>query len=108
MNISTYPVTVETAQTGRYLTVTRTAQAASLLLNKWPYEKRGSPKYRSAIKAVMDVMEQRKTVSVARKAFTVAPKDADLFVREGPLATPSALMRLRKIGPQATPDRMSE
>lgn len=75
------PVTIETAQVGRFLTVTRTAQAASLLTGKWP-EKTG-PKYKSAVKAVLDAMEQRKTVSVARKAFTAAAKEADVFVREG-------------------------
>jgi hypothetical protein len=69
---------------GAILTVTRTAQAASLLLDKWPHEKRDRPKYRLAVKAVMEVMEQRKTVSVARKAFTAAAKDADyLSVRDG-------------------------
>ncbi|WP_181175627.1 DUF982 domain-containing protein [Mesorhizobium sp. B2-3-4] len=75
------PVTIETSQTGRYLTVTRTAQAASLLLEKWPTTR--GPKYRAALKAMRDVLEQRKTVSVGRKAFTAAAKEADVFVREG-------------------------
>lgn len=75
------PVTIETDQVGRYLTVTRAAQAASLLVDKWPGER--GPKYRSALKAMMDVMEQRKAVMAARKAFTAAAKEADIFVREG-------------------------
>lgn len=75
------PVTIETDRIGRHLTVTRTVQAASLLLDKWPDEKRG-PKYRSALKAMMDVMEQRKSVAVARKAFVAAAKEADVFVRD--------------------------
>lgn len=75
------PVTIETDRIGRYLTVTRAAQAASLLVDRWP-ENRG-PKYRSALKAMMDVMEQRKAVMAARKAFTAAAKEADIFVREG-------------------------
>jgi hypothetical protein len=35
------PVTIETEHTGRYLTVTRTAQAASFLIERWPVQKRG-------------------------------------------------------------------
>jgi hypothetical protein len=33
---SDIPINIETAETGRYLTVTRTNQAASLLVEKWP------------------------------------------------------------------------
>ncbi|MEQ1938633.1 DUF982 domain-containing protein [Mesorhizobium sp. CN5-321] len=76
------PVTVETAQNGRFLTVTRTAQAADFLLHKWP-GKRG-PKHRAALQAMMDVMEERKVVAAARKAFTAAAKEAKVFIREGP------------------------
>ncbi|ODT13496.1 MAG: hypothetical protein ABS35_37700 [Kaistia sp. SCN 65-12] len=75
------PVTIETDQVGRYLTVTRAAQAASLMVDKWPAER--GPRYRSALKALMDTMEQRKAVATARKAFTAAAKEADIFVREG-------------------------
>lgn len=75
------PVTIETSQTGRYMTVTRTAQAASLLLGKWPTT--SGPKYRAALRAIKQVLEQEKTVSVGRKAFTAAAKEADVFVREG-------------------------
>ncbi|WP_027062579.1 DUF982 domain-containing protein [Mesorhizobium loti] len=76
-------MTIETAETGRYLTVTRTAQAAALLIEKWP--RKTGPRYSSAVKAVMDVMAQRKTVSVVRKAFAAAAKEADVFVCEGRL-----------------------
>lgn len=74
-------VTVETERLGRMMTVTGTAQAAQFLLERWP-EKRG-PKYRTAVKAMMDVMEQRKAVATARKAFVAAAKEADVFVKEG-------------------------
>lgn len=74
------PVTVETAQIGRTFTVTRTAQAADFLLNKWP-EQRG-PKYRKALQATMDALEQRKAVDTARRAFTAAAKESDIFIRE--------------------------
>lgn len=75
------PVTVETAQNGRFLTVTRTAQAADLLLHKWP-GKRG-PRHRAALQALLDVAEQRKAVASARKAFSAAAREAHVFVREG-------------------------
>jgi hypothetical protein len=75
------PVTIETEHTGRYLTVTRTAQAASFLIERWPVQKRG-PKYRSALKVMMDAMEQRKTASVARNAFVGAAKEAGVFIRQ--------------------------
>ena len=78
------PVTIESERTGRFLTVTRTVQAASLLVDKWPNEKRG-PKYRSALKALMDAMEQRRAVGTARRAFTAAAREANVFVREGRL-----------------------
>ncbi|RWN98688.1 DUF982 domain-containing protein [Mesorhizobium sp.] len=74
-------VTIETERTWRYFTVTRTAQAASFLVERWPMQKRG-PKYRSALKAMMDVMEQRKTVSVGPKPFVSAAKEAGVFVRD--------------------------
>ncbi|MER8828748.1 DUF982 domain-containing protein [Mesorhizobium sp. M0938] len=76
------PVTIESARTGRPLSVTRTVQAATLLVDKWPDENRG-PKYRAALKAMMDAMEQRRAVGSARRAFTAAAKEAHLFVREG-------------------------
>lgn len=75
------PVTIETDQIGRYLTVTRAAQAASLLVDRWPAER--GPKYRTALRALTDALEQRKAVTAARKAFTAAAKEADIFVREG-------------------------
>ncbi|RUU34959.1 DUF982 domain-containing protein [Mesorhizobium sp. M6A.T.Ce.TU.002.03.1.1] len=76
------PVTIESERIGRPLSVTRTVQAASLLVDKWPDERRG-PKYRAALKALMDAMEQRRAVGSARRAFTAAAKEAHLFVREG-------------------------
>ncbi|MER9567261.1 MULTISPECIES: DUF982 domain-containing protein [unclassified Mesorhizobium] len=84
------PVTIETGRNGRILTVTRAVEAASLLVEKWPDEKRG-PKYRSALQAMMDAMEQRRAVGSARRAFTAAAKEASLFVREvRPGAKPSS------------------
>ncbi len=76
------PVTIESERNGRLLTVTGTVQAAALLVDRWPDEERG-PKYRSALKAMMDAMEQRRAVGTARRAFTAAAREANVFIREG-------------------------
>ena len=73
------PVTVET---DRELAVTDTVQAAEMLLEAWPQDRRG-PKYRAALRACMDVLEQRRAVAGARKAFIAAAKEAHVFVRAG-------------------------
>jgi len=62
--------------------VTDTVKAAAVLIEGWPEDRRG-PKYRAALRACMDVMEQRKGVAGARKAFIAAAKEAHLFVRAG-------------------------
>lgn len=76
------PVTIATEETGRFLTVTGTAQAAEFLLNRWPEYRRGTA-YRSALLALVEVMEQRKPVDVARKAFVEAARKARVLIREG-------------------------
>jgi len=76
------PVTIESERSGPLLTVTGTVQAASLLVDRWPDGERG-PKYRSALKAMMDAMEQRRAVGTARRAFTAAAREARVFVGEG-------------------------
>ena len=82
------PVTVETVETAeadvvaRERVVTDTIQAAEILLRRWPDDGRGQ-KYRAALRACMDAMEQRRAVASARKAFVEAAKDAHIFVRAG-------------------------
>ena len=75
-------VTVGGERQGEPQVVADTVQAAALLLEHWPAERRG-PKYRAALRACMDVMEQRKGVASARKAFIAAAREARLFVRQG-------------------------
>jgi hypothetical protein len=75
------PVTIETEHTGRHLTVTRVGQAARLLTERWP--KKDGPKHLAAIRSVMAVIQRRKPVAEARKAFAEAAKEADIFIREG-------------------------
>jgi hypothetical protein len=75
-------VTVGNERQGEALVVADTVQAAGLLLEHWPEERRG-PKYRAALRACMDVMEQRKGVASARKAFIAAAREARLLVRKG-------------------------
>jgi hypothetical protein len=75
-------VTVGSERQGEARVVADTVQAAELLLENWPEDHRG-PKYRAALRACMDVMEQRKTVASARKAFIAAAREARLLVRKG-------------------------
>jgi Protein of unknown function (DUF982) len=79
------PITVETPEidaAARERVVTDTIQAAEILLRRWPDDGRGQ-KYRAALRACMDAMEQRRAVASARKAFVEAAKDAHIFVRAG-------------------------
>jgi|EndMetStandDraft_8_1072994.scaffolds.fasta_scaffold138462_5 integrase len=76
------PVTIETEAAGRERVVTDTIQAAEILLRRWPDDGRGQ-KYKAALRACMDAMEQRRAVASARKAFVAAAKDAHIFVRSG-------------------------
>lgn len=71
-----------TVKAGRTRVVRSALQAAFLLVQKWPDQNRG-PKYRSALMACMDAMEGRRAAASARRAFTGAAKEAELFVREG-------------------------
>lgn len=74
-------VTVGSERLGKPRTVSDTVQAAAVLLESWPEDRRG-PKYRAALRACMDVMEQRRGVASARKAFIAAAREAHLLVRE--------------------------
>jgi hypothetical protein len=78
-------ITVETSEPDtavRERVVTDTIQAAEILLRRWPDDGRGQ-EYKAALRACMDVMEQRRAVAGARKAFMAAAKAAHIFVRAG-------------------------
>ena len=71
-----------TVRAGRRRVVRSAAQAAFLLVDRWPDTERG-PQYRLALQACMDVMEGRRAAASARRAFIRAAKDAAVFVGEG-------------------------
>jgi hypothetical protein len=73
------PVRIRTMKSGRYRVLNDTAEAALFLVDQWP-EARG-PKYRSALKAMMDAMEGRKAVTSARRALIAAAREAKLQTR---------------------------
>jgi hypothetical protein len=75
-------VTVTTEGTTRQYVVSDTVHAAEILLRRWPDDMRGQ-KYRAALKACMDVMEGRKQVASARRAFVNAARQAHILVRTG-------------------------
>ena len=76
------PVTVTTDGPDRQRVISDTVRAAEILLRRWPDEMRGQ-KYRAALKACMDVMEGRKQVASARRAFVNAARQAHILVRTG-------------------------
>ena len=76
------PVTVTTDGVDRQRVVSDTVHAAEILLRRWPDDSRGQ-KYRAALKACMDVMEGRKQVASARRAFVVAARQAHILVKTG-------------------------
>ena len=75
------PLSVTGSRRGRPSTLASAAQAAHFLVDRWPRAERG-PKYRSALKACMDVLEGRRRIAAARKAFVQAACEAGLSVHD--------------------------
>ena len=75
------PLSVAGRRRGRSSTLASAAQAAHFLVDRWPDAERG-PKYRTALKACMDVLEGRKQVGAARRAFLRAAGEAGLSVHD--------------------------
>jgi hypothetical protein len=75
------PLAVAGGWRGRSDTLASAAQAAQFLVDHWPNAGRGL-KYRNALKACMDVLEGRKRIEAARKAFLQAAGEAGLSVHE--------------------------
>ncbi|ESX20177.1 hypothetical protein X747_29105 [Mesorhizobium sp. LNJC384A00] len=63
-------------------TVDRVAQAADILLNRWPAIT--GKKHVAARKACLGVLEGLKEARDARKAFVEAAKEADILVERDP------------------------
>ena len=75
------PLSVAVSRRGRTSTLGSAAQAAHFLVDRWPPAERG-PKYRRALKACMDVLEGRRRVGAARRAFLQAAGEAGLSVHD--------------------------
>lgn len=65
-------------------TVERVAQAADILLNRWPTTT--SKKHVAARKACLGALQGLKEAHLVRKAFVEAAKEADILVELGPRA----------------------
>lgn len=74
------PVTIESTDVGRRRVVTDTLQAAEMLLRRWPEDSQDAT-HHAALRACLDVMEGRRQVASARRAFVVAAKQAHMLVR---------------------------
>ena len=75
------PLSVAGSRRGPPSTLASAAQAAQFLVDHWPQAGRG-PKYRTALKACMDVLEGRRRIDAARKAFLQAAGEAGLSVHD--------------------------
>lgn len=72
------PVRVALGPSGNVTyTVDRVAQAADILLNRWPTE--AGKKHLAARRACLAVLEGLKDAQVARKAFVAAAEEADIL-----------------------------
>jgi hypothetical protein len=75
------PITIEIAPK-RFQTVNSVAEAAEMLLFRWPDERRG-PAYRMALRSCLAALEGNETTATARNTFLHAEEEAGIFVREG-------------------------
>lgn len=55
-------------------------EAAAFLLNNWPGKR--SPKHRAALQACSDAVSGDKPAMAARRAFVVAAREANIFVKD--------------------------
>jgi hypothetical protein len=75
------PLTVTARGRGPSSRLASAAQAAHYMVDQWPETGRG-PRYRNALKACVDVLEGRKRIGAARRAFLRAAGEAGLSVRD--------------------------
>ncbi|MFC3321308.1 DUF982 domain-containing protein [Mesorhizobium cantuariense] len=82
------PVIIQPRRIDRDRVVITVTDAAELLLREWPEPK--SEKCVRAMKICLDVIQGRKSPSLARDAFIAAAKDAQIFLGEGDLNSSEA------------------
>ncbi len=73
------PITFETSMLGKYWTVTSTAEAARVLLDRWPLHEGRA--YTRAKAACLAVLAGNADPAEARAAFLKAAEEADVFIR---------------------------
>lgn len=72
-------VTFETDRLGRYRTITSTAEAARVLMDRWP--RTNGKALTKAKAACLLALEGRGDPEAARAAFLEAAEEADVFIR---------------------------
>ncbi|WP_348645454.1 DUF982 domain-containing protein [Mesorhizobium sp. RMAD-H1] len=75
------PVTIDLPadRVGRYRNVTSAAEAAELLIGRWPSGR--GPKYVHALEVCLAVLEGHTPAEAARSALVEAAKEVDVYVR---------------------------
>jgi hypothetical protein len=72
------PITIESRQIGKYLTINSTERAAHYMLEEWPREESGEV-FEAAKRAQLDALEGKGSVDYARSAFIAAAQEAGIF-----------------------------
>lgn len=83
------PVTIQLGRIDRTQVVTTTAEAAEILLRRWPAE-RGEKHFR-AMKACLETIRGGRPSNFARRAFIAAAQEARVLVPDAGSETPDTL-----------------
>jgi hypothetical protein len=82
------PVRIALGRSGNTINVERVAQAADILMNRWPVAT--GQRHMVARKACLAVLEGKKEASVARAAFINAAIEADILVEPREVSMPAS------------------
>jgi hypothetical protein len=75
----TKPITIETRNIGRYVTINSTERAAEYMLQDWPGEANGKA-FGAAKLMLVDAHKGKATTDEARLAFLAAAEEARIFL----------------------------
>lgn len=73
------PVTIETRNLGRFVTINSTERAAQYMLQEWPAGEESGEAFDAAKKALMDAYDGKVSIDHARRALMAAAEEAGIF-----------------------------
>ncbi len=102
------PITIESRDIGRYVTIDSTERAAHYILQEWPREESGEV-FEAAKRALLDALEAKGSIDYARSAFIAAAEEAQIsFFNDEAASSPNnekpaaANVRGRRDGPSCS------